>query len=294
MAKLKEITKEKRIKSNSLWTISLRRMRKNKTAIAGVIILIIFALIAIFAPLIAPYDPLEQNFIKSFRAPSAENYLGTDEFGRDVFSRIIYGSRISLQIGFVAVFISLIVGVSLGLTAGYYGGLLDQLIMRVMDLMLSFPYILLALVIMSILGPGIFNAMIAIGIVYVPQYARVVRSSVLSVKKKEYVISARALGAGDLRIILKHVFLNSMAPIIIQTTLSIGRAIINAAGLSFLGLGAQPPTPEWGAMLSNGQDFLRNAPWIATFPGIAIALLVLGFNLVGDGLRDAFDPRLHK
>lgn len=294
MAKLKEITKEKRIKSNSLWTISFRRMRKNKTAVAGVIILIIFAVIAIFAPLIAPYDPLEQNFIKSFRAPSAENYLGTDEFGRDVFSRIIYGSRISLQIGFVAVFISLIVGVSLGLTAGYYGGLLDQLIMRVMDLMLSFPYILLALVIMSILGPGIFNAMIAIGIVYVPQYARVVRSSVLSVKKKEYVMSARALGAGDLRIILKHVFLNSMAPIIIQTTLSIGRAIINAAGLSFLGLGAQPPTPEWGAMLSNGQDFLRNAPWIATFPGIAIALLVLGFNLVGDGLRDAFDPRLHK
>jgi peptide/nickel transport system permease protein len=163
-----------------------------------------------------------------------------------------------------------------------------------MDLMLSFPYILLALVIMSILGPGIFNAMIAIGIVYVPQYARIVRSSVLSVKKKEYVMAAQALGASDLRIILKHVFLNSMAPIIIHTTLSIGRAIINAAGLSFLGLGAQPPTPEWGAMLSNGQDFLRNAPWIATFPGIAIALLVLGFNLVGDGFRDAFDPRLHK
>jgi peptide/nickel transport system permease protein len=288
------MTEEKRIKSESLWTISFRRMRKSRTAIFGIIIIILFTLVAFLAPFISPYDPLEQNFIKSFRPPSAEHYLGTDEFGRDVFSRIIYGARISLQIGFVAVFISLIVGVSVGLIAGYYGGWLDMAVMRVMDLMLSFPYILLALVIMSILGPGIYNAMVAIGIVYVPQYARIVRSSVLSVKKKEYVIAAKALGANDFRIILKHIFLNSMAPIIIQTTLSIGRAIINAAGLSFLGLGAQPPTPEWGAMLSNGQDFLRNAPWIATFPGIAIALLVLGFNLVGDGLRDAFDPRLHK
>src|SRR6056297_739130 len=288
------IAAEEKLRSESLWTISFRRLRKSRTAVLGIIIIILFTLIAFFAPYIAPYDPMEQNFIKSFRPPSAEHYLGTDEFGRDVFSRIIYGARISLQIGFIAVFISLVVGVSVGLAAGYYGGWIDMVVMRLMDLMLSFPYILLALVIMSILGPGIYNAMIAIGIVYVPQYARVVRSSVLSVKKKEYVLAAQALGANDFRIILKHVFLNSMAPIIIQTTLSIGRAIINAAGLSFLGLGAQPPTPEWGAMLSNGQDFLRNAPWIATFPGIAIALLVLGFNLVGDGLRDAFDPRLHK
>ncbi|MFP4021645.1 MAG: nickel transporter permease [Halanaerobium sp.] len=294
MAQNLNIAAEKKLKSESLWTISFRRLRKSRTAVLGIIIIILFTTIAFFAPYIAPYDPMEQNFIKSFRPPSAEHYLGTDEFGRDVFSRIIYGSRISLQIGFIAVFISLVVGVSVGLAAGYYGGWIDMVVMRIMDLMLSFPYILLALVIMSILGPGIYNAMIAIGIVYVPQYARIVRSSVLSVKKKEYVLAARALGANDLRIILKHVFLNSMAPIIIQTTLSIGRAIINAAGLSFLGLGAQPPTPEWGAMLSNGQDFLRNAPWIATFPGIAIALLVLGFNLVGDGFRDAFDPRLHK
>lgn len=294
MAQNLNIAAEKKLKSESLWTISFRRLRKSRTAVLGIIIIILFTIIAFFAPYIAPYDPMEQNFIKSFRPPSAEHYLGTDEFGRDVFSRIIYGSRISLQIGFIAVFISLVVGVSVGLAAGYYGGWIDMVVMRIMDLMLSFPYILLALVIMSILGPGIYNAMIAIGIVYVPQYARIVRSSVLSVKKKEYVLAARALGANDLRIILKHVFLNSMAPIIIQTTLSIGRAIINAAGLSFLGLGAQPPTPEWGAMLSNGQDFLRNAPWIATFPGIAIALLVLGFNLVGDGFRDAFDPRLHK
>ena len=294
MAQNLNIAAEKKLKSESLWTISFRRLRKSRTAVLGIIIIILFTIIAFFAPYIAPYDPMEQNFIKSFRPPSAEHYLGTDEFGRDVFSRIIYGSRISLQIGFIAVFISLVVGVSVGLAAGYYGGWIDMVVMRLMDLMLSFPYILLALVIMSILGPGIYNAMIAIGIVYVPQYARIVRSSVLSVKKKEYVLAAQALGANDLRIILKHVFLNSMAPIIIQTTLSIGRAIINAAGLSFLGLGAQPPTPEWGAMLSNGQDFLRNAPWIATFPGIAIALLVLGFNLVGDGFRDAFDPRLHK
>jgi peptide/nickel transport system permease protein len=294
LAKNSNVVSEKKLKSESLWTISFRRLRKSRTAVLGIIIIILFTLIAFFAPYIAPYDPLEQNFIKSFRAPSAEHYLGTDEFGRDIFSRILYGARISLQIGFIAVFISLVVGVSVGLAAGYYGGWIDMVVMRVMDLMLSFPYILLALVIMSILGPGIYNAMIAIGIVYVPQYARIVRSSVLSVKKKEYVMAARALGASDFRIILKHVFLNSMAPIIIQTTLSIGRAIINAAGLSFLGLGAQPPTPEWGAMLSNGQDFLRNAPWIATFPGIAIALLVLGFNMVGDGFRDAFDPRLHK
>jgi peptide/nickel transport system permease protein len=294
LAKTEKNAKKNKIKSESLWTISFRRMRKSRTAIIGIIIIILFTLVALLAPFISPYDPMEQNFIKSFRAPSSEHLLGTDEFGRDVFSRIIYGARISLQIGFVAVFISLIVGVTVGLIAGYYGGWIDMIVMRIMDLMLSFPYILLALVIMSILGPGIYNAMVAIGIVYVPQYARIVRSSVLSVKKKEYVMAARALGANDIRIILKHIFLNSMAPIIIQTTLSIGRAIINAAGLSFLGLGAQPPTPEWGAMLSNGQDFLRNAPWIATFPGIAIALLVLGFNLVGDGLRDAFDPRLHK
>ncbi|MFW6273699.1 MAG: nickel transporter permease [Halanaerobium sp.] len=294
MAKKEKIAEKNKKKSESLWTISFRRMCKSRTAIIGIIIIILFTLIALFAPHISPYDPMEQNFIKSFRPPSSEHFLGTDEFGRDVFSRIIYGARISLQIGFVAVFISLIVGVLLGLIAGYYGSWIDMIIMRLMDLMLSFPYILLALVIMSILGPGIYNAMVAIGIVYVPQYARIVRSSVLSVKKMEYVMAARALGANDIRIILKHIFLNSMAPIIIQTTLSIGRAIINAAGLSFLGLGAQPPTPEWGAMLSNGQDFLRNAPWIATFPGIAIALLVLGFNLVGDGLRDAFDPRLHK
>lgn len=294
MAQNSNIASEKKLKSESLWTISFKRLRKSRTAVLGIIIIILFTLIAFLAPYIAPYDPLEQNFIKSFRAPSAEHYLGTDEFGRDVFSRILYGARISLQIGFIAVFISLVVGVSVGLAAGYYGGWIDMVVMRVMDLMLSFPYILLALVIMSILGPGIYNAMIAIGIVYVPQYARIVRSSVLSVKEKEYVLAARALGANDFRIILKHVFLNSMAPIIIQTTLSIGRAIINAAGLSFLGLGAQPPTPEWGAMLSNGQNFLRNAPWIATFPGIAIALLVLGFNMVGDGFRDAFDPRLHK
>ena len=294
MDNLEKAPEENKVKSESLWSISFKRLRKNKTAIAGIMIIIIFALIAVLAPYIAPYDPFNQNFIKSFRAPSSEHFLGTDEFGRDIFSRIIYGARISLQIGFIAVFISLIVGVALGLIAGYYGGWIDMGIMRFMDLMLSFPYILLALVIMSILGPGIYNAMIAIGIVYVPQNARIVRSSVLSVKKKEYVMAAKALGANDSRIILKHVLLNSMAPIIIQTTLSIGRAIINAAGLSFLGLGAQPPTPEWGAMLSNGQDFLRNAPWIATFPGVAIALLVLGFNLVGDGLRDAFDPRLHK
>ncbi|MFW6381714.1 MAG: nickel transporter permease [Bacillota bacterium] len=278
--------------SESLWSQSFKRLRRNRMAMFGVGILVFFTLLAIIAPYVAPYSATDQNFMKSFQPPSWEHPFGTDEFGRDVFSRVLYGTRISLQIGFISVFISMIIGVTLGLIAGYYGGWLDMVIMRIMDLMLSFPYILMALVIMAILGPGLFNVMIAIGIVYIPQYARIVRGSVLSIKKQEYIMTAHSLGASDFRIILKHVLINSLAPIIIQATLSIGRAIINAAGLSFLGLGAQPPTPEWGAMLSNGQNFLRDASWIATFPGIAIALLVFGFNLLGDGLRDALDPKL--
>lgn len=283
-----------RQKSESLWTLSYRKFCRNRTAMIGVVILLFFTVVAFLAPYISPYDPLEQSFIKSLLPPSKEHFFGTDEFGRDLFSRLLYGARISLQIGFISVTISLVIGVTLGLIAGYYGSWLDMVIMRVMDLMLCFPYILLALVIMAILGPGLYNAMIAIGIVYIPTFARIVRSSVLTIKEEEYIKAVKSLGAGDLRILLKHVLINAMAPIIIQATLSIGRAIINAAGLSFLGLGAQPPTPEWGAILSNGQTFLRDAPWVATFPGIAIALLVLGFNLVGDGLRDAFDPKLKR
>ncbi|MDI3548218.1 MAG: peptide/nickel transport system permease protein [Halanaerobiales bacterium] len=283
-----------RQKSESLWTLSYRKFCRNRTAMVGVVILLFFTVVAFLAPYISPYDPLEQSFIKSLLPPSKEHLFGTDEFGRDLFSRLLYGARISLQIGFISVTISLVIGVTLGLIAGYYGSWLDMVIMRVMDLMLCFPYILLALVIMAILGPGLYNAMIAIGIVYIPTFARIVRSSVLTIKEEEYIKAVKSLGAGDLRILLKHVLINAMAPIIIQATLSIGRAIINAAGLSFLGLGAQPPTPEWGAILSNGQTFLRDAPWVATFPGIAIALLVLGFNLVGDGLRDAFDPKLKR
>jgi len=281
-------------KGESLWDLAYRNFKRNKTAIAGIFILIFFTIIAVLAPYIAPYDPFEQNFLHSLEGPSQKHLFGTDEFGRDILSRVIYGSRISLQIGFISVFISMFAGTILGVIAGYYGSWPDMLIMRVVDIMLCFPYILLALVIMAILGPGIYNAMIAIGIVYIPKFARIVRSAVLNIRDEEYILAAKSMGAKDIKIMLKHILVNCMAPIIIQGTLSIGRAIINAAGLSFLGLGAQPPTPEWGAILSSGQNFLRGAPWVAIFPGIAIALLVLGFNLIGDGLRDAFDPKMKR
>lgn len=281
-------------KGESLWDLAYRNFKRNKTAIAGVFILIFFTIIAVLAPYIAPYDPFEQDFLHSLEGPSQKHLFGTDEFGRDILSRVIYGSRISLQIGFISVFISMFAGTILGVIAGYYGSWPDMLIMRIVDIMLCFPYILLALVIMAILGPGIYNAMIAIGIVYIPKFARIVRSAVLNIRDEEYILAAKSMGAKDIKIMLKHILVNCMAPIIIQGTLSIGRAIINAAGLSFLGLGAQPPTPEWGAILSSGQNFLRGAPWVAIFPGIAIALLVLGFNLIGDGLRDAFDPKMKR
>ena len=281
-------------KGESLWDLAYRNFKRNKTAIAGVFILIFFTIVAVLAPYIAPYDPFEQDFLHSLEGPSQKHLFGTDEFGRDILSRVIYGSRISLQIGFISVFISMFAGTILGVIAGYYGSWPDMLIMRIVDIMLCFPYILLALVIMAILGPGIYNAMIAIGIVYIPKFARIVRSAVLNIRDEEYILAAKSMGAKDIKIMLKHILVNCMAPIIIQGTLSIGRAIINAAGLSFLGLGAQPPTPEWGAILSSGQNFLRGAPWVAIFPGIAIALLVLGFNLIGDGLRDAFDPKMKR
>jgi len=218
--------------------------------------------------------------------------MGTDEFGRDVLSRVIYGAQASLQAGAVAASIALIVGLVLGMFAAYYGGAADNIIMRVMDVLLAFPYILLAIAVVAILGPGLRNAMIAIGIVYIPYYARVVRGAVLSVRARDYVEAARALGARDGRVMVQHVLPNTLAPLIVQTTLNVGAAIIDTAGLSFLGLGTQPPTPDWGNMLSAGRSYVIDSPWIATFPGLAILVTVLAFNLMGDALRDAFDPRL--
>ena len=273
--------------SQTLW----KRLRRNRMAIAGGILLIGFLFLAIFAPLVAPYDSLQQDLYNRLSPPSFDHPFGTDDFGRDILSRVILGSRISLRIGVLAVLIALILGTTIGLTAGYWGGILDQLLMRAMDLMLAFPSILLAIGIVAILGPGLENAMLAIGIVAVPQYARLVRASTLSVREMDYVQAVRALGAGDLRIIGFTVLPNCLAPLIIQATLGLATAILDAAGLSFLGLGAQPPIPEWGAMLSQGRELILRAPWVLTFPGLAIISTVLAFNLLGDGLRDSLDPR---
>lgn len=285
--------KKHSLKQNSNpWLEAWRRLLKSRIGTAGLAIIIILLLVALFAPFLAPYEPNAQNIISRYEAPSSEHLLGTDEMGRDILSRIIYGSRISLQVGLVSVMLALVLGVSFGLVAGFYGGKIDMVIMRFMDIMLAFPSILLAIGIVAILGPQLKNAMIAIGIINVPRFARIVRSSVLSIKETEYISAARALGAGDVRIIFKHLLPNAMAPLIVQTTLSIATAILEAAALSFLGLGAQPPSPEWGAMLSDARSSLQKAPWVATFPGLAIVFGVLGFNLLGDGLRDALDPKM--
>ena len=268
-----------------------RRLRKNRPAVAGGVLLSGFLLLALAAPLVAPHDPLKQDLYNRLASPSLNHPFGTDDFGRDILSRIIFGSRISLRVGVAAVLIALVLGTAIGLTAGYFGRLSDQVLMRGMDLMLAFPSILLAIGIVAVLGPGLENAMLAVGIVAVPQYARLVRASALSVREKDYVQAMRALGASDLRILGSAVLPNCLAPLIVQSTLGLATAILDAAGLSFLGLGAQPPLPEWGAMLSGGRELILSAPWVLTFPGVAIFLTVLAFNLLGDGLRDALDPR---
>ncbi len=258
---------------------------------AGGALLVLFLLVAAGASWIAPQDPLVQDLYGRLSPPSGKNWFGTDDFGRDILSRVIHGARVSLHVGVAAVAIALVVGTAIGLIAGYWGGLLDNVLMRLMDLMLAFPSILLAIVVVAVLGPSLSNAMLAVGIVSIPQYARLVRASVLSIREQDYVTAARALGAGDARIILTAILPNCIAPLIVQSTLGMAGAILDAAGLSFLGLGAQPPTPEWGAMLSSGRDFILSAPWVLTFPGLAILLTVLAFNLLGDGLRDALDPK---
>jgi peptide/nickel transport system permease protein len=259
---------------------------------AGAIALIVIVFGAVFAPWIAPYSPTRQDFRIERQPPSWQHLMGTDEFGRDIFSRIIWGAQASLEAGLVAATIALVIGVLCGMLAAFYGGRADSVIMRGMDVVLAFPYILLAIAVVAILGPGLRNAMIAIGIVYVPHYARIARGSVLSVRSREYVDAARALGANDSRVMRQHILPNTLAPLIVQTTLCVGIAIIDTAGLSFLGLGTQPPTPDWGNMLAAGRNYVIDSPWIATFPGLAILVTVLAFNLVGDALRDAFDPRL--
>ena len=268
------------------------RLRQNRLALAGLVLILIFMLMAVFAPLIAPYDPyrIDENAVLS--PPSAEHPLGTDSFGRDVLSRMVYGARISFKVGLVSVGIALAAGVLIGAAAGYYGRWVDAALSRVIDVLFSFPDILLALVIMAVLGASLTNVMIAIGIVYTPIFARITRGAVLEIKGSLFIDAARVLGAGRLTILRRHILPNVMAPIIVQTTLSLAFAILAEAALSFIGLGVEPDTPSWGIMLNEGKDWMEAAWWIAVFPGAAITLAVLGFNVLGDGLRDALDPRL--
>ncbi len=274
-----------------MWREYWKELRKSRTAVFGFALLAVFLVLAVAGPVLSPADPLKQDLYGRLAAPGGAHFLGTDELGRDILSRVLHGARVSLQIGVISVGIALLCGSFLGLVAGYWGGTLDMLIMRGMDLMLAFPSILLAIVIVSILGPSLTNAMLAVGIVVIPQYARQVRASVLTLREMEYVTAARALGAGDARILLGAILPNAIPPLIVLSTLGMGTAILDAAGLSFIGLGAQPPAPEWGAMLNHGREYILEAPWVLTFPGIAILLTVLGFNLFGDGLRDVLDPR---
>jgi peptide/nickel transport system permease protein len=266
-------------------------IRRNPVSDVGALIILIVIIVAIGAPWIAPYDPIEQPF-KRLLPPSLTNLLGTDEFGRDVLSRIIYGSRVSLYVGVLAIGIALAGGLVLGLVAGYFGGMIDSIVMRVMDVLYAFPFIVLAIVITGVLGPTLTNAMIAIGIVYAPRFASVVRAPILSVKQEDYILACKAMGVPDTRAMVRHVLPNVLSPLIVQTSLAVSTAILSEAALSFLGLGAQPPTPSWGSMLQTGRVFMVRAPWVAIFPGLAIVFTVLGFNLLGDGLRDILDPRL--
>lgn len=269
-----------------------RSLKANKGAMIGFSVLIIIVLAAIFAPLITKYDPIEIDPVDRLQGPNSEHWLGTDQFGRDIYTRVVYGARQSVPIGLIAVGIAASAGVVLGLVAGFYGGLLDTVIMRLIDVMLAFPGILLALVVVAILGATLQNVMIAVGIAAIPRYTRLVRGSVLSTRELLYIDAARVIGVGGFRLLFRHILPNVVGPVIILSTLSVGTAILAAAGLSFLGLGAQPPTPEWGSMLAAGRQFLGSHWWVTTVPGVAIAITVLSVNMAGDGLRDILDPRL--
>lgn len=281
-------------KKRGQWSEAWRMLKRNKMAMIGLGILVVLILLAIFADVIADYDDvvIKMNTSIRLQGPSKDHILGTDELGRDIFARIIHGARVSLQVGIIAVGIAILVGGTLGAIAGFYGGKLDNVIMRIMDIFLAIPSILLAISIVSALGSSMPNLMIAVGVSSIPSYARIVRASVLSIKDQEFIEAARAIGAKDSRIIIKHIIPNSLAPVIVQGTLGVAGAILSTAGLSFIGLGIEKPAPEWGAMLSGGRQHLRDAWHVAAFPGIAIMVTILSLNLLGDGLRDALDPRL--
>ncbi len=281
----------KAISSESPWRRSLRILTSNRMAMAGAAIILIWGVVAIAAPLIAPYDAQAQTIEARLSPPSIQHLFGTDELGRDVFSRVVYGAQISLPVGLLVILFAGLLGGLVGALAGYIGGVFDLLIMRLADITLAFPSIVLALAIASVLGPSLKNAVIAMILVWWPEYARLMRGQVLSVRHNEYVVAARVLGAPDGRILLRHIVPNTIAPLIIKASLDAGSVILTIAALSFIGLGAVPPTPEWGAMISTGR-FRFYQWWLTTFPGLAVLSVVLGFNFLGDGVRDAFDPRM--
>ena len=270
------------------------RLKKNRLALFGMVLILLMILMVVLSPLIAPYGFDEQNYYEIFASPSLQHLCGTDNLGRDVFSRLLYGGRVSLTIGIISVGIGLLCGGLMGALAGYYGGKLDNTLMRIIDILMAIPSVILAISICAALGPGLVNTMIAVGVASIPNYARILRSSILSIKQQEYVEAARAIGASNARIISKHIVPNSLSGLIVQASMGVGRAIISAASMSFIGLGIAPPNPEWGAMLSAGRTYFRDYPHMVLFPGIAIFLAVLSMNLIGDGLRDALDPRLKR
>jgi len=281
-----------RVKPESQLGMTVTRLLRIQGAVIGLLAIGIMVVVALLAPMVAPYDPIEPSPSEAFSSPSPRHLMGTDYIGRDILSQLVYGARISLRTGVLSVLIGLVLGSVIGLISGFYAGMVDAVIMRLMDMMLAFPGMILALSIVSVLGPSLTNVLLAVGLAMVPLFARLVRGSVLSEKEKVYIEAARAIGSSSWRIAFRHILPNVVAPILVMGTLNIGRAIIAGAALSFLGLGAQPPTPEWGAMLAGGRSYLRDAWWMSTFPGLAIFATVLAINMVGDGLRDALDPRL--
>lgn len=292
-ASLAGVANEQRIvETRSIWGIYWSRFRRNKMAVTGALVMLILIVLAIFGPRLAPNDPIALNTPVRLQGPSWRYPFGTDEFGRDVFSRVLYGARLAVKVGILSVVVAMGGGIVLGLISGYYGGWVDSVMSRFLEIWLSFPDILFAIAVVAILGPSLNNVIIALGFLSIPVYARIVRGSVLSARNEQYVEAARAIGAHGPRIMWRHILPNVVSPVIVLSSLRFGGALLTGAGLSFIGLGAQPPTPEWGAILADGRNFMYQAPWITVFPGLAIAVFVLGVNLLGDGLRDVLDPRL--
>jgi len=287
-------TRESVTRPKSEWHRAIRRLWQSRLAMLGIAITGLLVLIAAFAPWIAPYSPTKISLPERLLPPSRQHPFGTDDAGRDILSRVIYGSRITLRICILVVGLTLVIGTLLGLISGYLGGWMDELVMRVSDVFLAFPALILAMAIAAALGPSLENAIVAMVAIWWPRYARVTRGQVLAIREMDYVAAAQAAGASQLRIMLRHILPNCISPVVVQATLDLGEVVLTAATLSFIGFGAQPPTPEWGAMVSVGRNYLRNCWWYTTFPGLAILITVMGFNLLGDAVRDILDPRLRR